>query len=836
MFLRISFLLLLSSLLAACGASSDTADENQPYSSRTFSLSLNELTCIQFTAYSQRDQDQIQSLGGVDETCSQAESLGSCQQSATEYGYTFNTIYYKNATNSNTVQSLRNACEQAQGSFTFTDPDANTGGSSENVIERTYITQQNSIACTEQTSATLLGQNQIVSVGGVEGSCSLEGYLGVCQQAAGGELSAINTVYYADEAGLRTAESLVSGCEHIGGSFIFADPATNTGPTEPEVIVERTYIVQQDTIACTEYTSSTLAGQNQITNIGGIEGSCSRSMSLGTCQRFPAGEINTINKVYYPDEAGLRTAESLVPGCEHIAGVFIYADNTTPPDTSAPILSEVTAIGTVSTYTPSYSFISSKAGTITYLGACSSNTSSAMEGTNTVTFNTLAAGFYDNCRILVHDNAGNISAELILSAFTINDSTGPSLSNISTIGRSYINNPTLTFISDEAGMLGWAGSCSSGELNFLSGLNHIELAPLNAGTYDDCFITAYDVQGNPAEAISLATFTIVILDADGDGFSDFVEAEYGTDANDKNSTPVAELENPVDFSDDNDSDGFSDAIEIWLDSNPNNIAQSPIDENGDSVPDGFDPNTDTLAPRILAFDMPDNLVIDAGNESVAFNLTLADNLSGVARVSITLRHSTWQTVSVTAYGAAFGNKIHALSLDSSKFNQFSAAGKWELYDVSVEDISGNYKTYYLDELKALGLQTSIQIENIKSDIVQPSLTDFSIIEDSITILSGQETVSFNLTVTDSLSGFGRADIVLKNAAGNTVYISEYESLLGQSSATLTLTSSEFGLDAEAGSWTIDAVNIEDSAGNFKRYTAMDLNQLMFENSVLVSKP
>ncbi len=91
-------------------------------------------------------------------------------------------------------------------------------------------------------------------------------------------------------------------------------------------------------------------------------------------------------------------------------------------------------------------------------------------------------------------------------------------------------------------------------------------------------------------------------------------------------------------------------------------------------------------------------------------------------------------------------------------------------------------------------------------------------------------------MTDSLSGFGRADIVLKNAAGNTVYVHEYESLQGQNPATLNLISSEFGLDAEAGSWTIGYVRLEDSAGNYKRYTAMDLYELMFENSVLVSKP
>ncbi len=834
MFFRISLLTLLTSILAACGGASGTESEGQSYNPRTFSLSNNDLACIEFTAYSQDDEYQILSQGGTEGFCSQSETLGSCQQSSFEYSYTFNTIFYKNAAGASSVQSLKAVCEQSQGSFTITDP--NIDGNSGTVIERTYITQEDAIACTEYVSSTQAGQNQIIGIGGIEGRCAREVSLGTCQRIPGGEISSINTVYYPDEDGLRTAESLVAGCEHIQGTFIFAETGPDTGPSEPEIVVERTYITQQDAIACTEYISSTQAGQSQIVGIGGIESSCSRDTSLGTCQRMPGGEISRINTVYYPDEAGLRTAESLVAGCEHIQGTFIFSDNVSNEDTTAPDLSESSLIGAVNTYTPSYSFNSSEAGTISYVGACSSSTMMANEGTNTITFNVLAAGFYDNCRIFVQDSAGNISSELNVSGFTVNDTSGPILSNISSIGKSYIQNPVLTFTSNEAGMIGWGGSCRSTELNFIEGVNRIELDSLNVGSYDDCSITAYDVNANPSDSISIAPFTVIILDTDGDGFTDAVEAEYGTDANDKNSTPIALLANPVDFSDDNDSDGFSDAIEIWLDSNPNNMAQSPIDENRDSIPDGFDPNTDTLAPRLLAFDMPDSLVIETGNELVTFNLTVADNLSGVARVDIALRHSTWQTVSVNAYGASFGNKIYALSLNSSQFNQFSAAGYWVIDYVRVEDLSGNYKEYNSDELQSLGLQTSIQIENSNSDIVQPNLSGFSIVEDSISIISGQETVSFNITVTDTLSGFGRADIALKNAAGNRVYVSEYEKFLGQNPVSLTLTSTEFGLDAEAGNWTIDSVKIEDSAGNFKRYTAMDLNQLMFENSVLVSKP
>src|SRR3989344_3245655 len=67
----------------------------------------------------------------------------------------------------------------------------------------------------------------------------------------------------------------------------------------------------------------------------------------------------------------------------------------TPPDTIAPVLAQVTAVPTVTNdVTPSYTFSSTEAGTITYGGDCSSVTTAAVAGNNTITFNTLAPGLH----------------------------------------------------------------------------------------------------------------------------------------------------------------------------------------------------------------------------------------------------------------------------------------------------------------------------------------------------------------------------------------------------------------------------------------------------------
>ena len=76
--------------------------------------------------------------------------------------------------------------------------------------------------------------------------------------------------------------------------------------------------------------------------------------------------------------------------------------------TTALIIEEVTAVTTPNIdITPNYTFSSSKAGTITYGGSCSSSTTIAIAGNNTITFNALADGTYDNCKITVTANSGN---------------------------------------------------------------------------------------------------------------------------------------------------------------------------------------------------------------------------------------------------------------------------------------------------------------------------------------------------------------------------------------------------------------------------------------------
>ena len=89
-------------------------------------------------------------------------------------------------------------------------------------------------------------------------------------------------------------------------------------------------------------------------------------------------------------------------------------------DTTAPVIAEVTAVPTPTTDTSlNYTFSSDEAGTITYGGSCSSSTTSAISGNNTITLVSLSDGTYSDCTITVTDTAGNVSNALTITSFTV---------------------------------------------------------------------------------------------------------------------------------------------------------------------------------------------------------------------------------------------------------------------------------------------------------------------------------------------------------------------------------------------------------------------------------
>ena len=155
---------------------------------------------------------------------------------------------------------------------------------------------------------------------------------------------------------------------------------------------------------------------------------------------------------------------------------------------TAPIIKEVVAIASITNdSTPDYIFSSTVAGTITYGGSCSSSTTTAVAGNNTITINTLSEGTYSDCTITVTDSNGNVSSSHTITSFTV--VITPFIEEVTAVITPTIDNtPNYTFSSTKAGTITYGGSCSSSTTTAVVGNNTITFNALANGTYDDCTI------------------------------------------------------------------------------------------------------------------------------------------------------------------------------------------------------------------------------------------------------------------------------------------------------------------------------------------------------------
>ena len=180
----------------------------------------------------------------------------------------------------------------------------------------------------------------------------------------------------------------------------------------------------------------------------------------------------------------------------------------TVADTTPPTLTQITAITTpTNDNTPNYTFSTNEAGTITYGGSCSSGTTSAISGNNTITLISLSDGTYSNCTITVTDSVGNVSNSLTVTSFIV-DSTAATLLEVTAVTTSTNDtSPDYTFSSSEAGTITYGGSCSSSTTSATTDNNTITLVSLSDGTYSDCTITVTDTASNSV-TLNISSFVI----------------------------------------------------------------------------------------------------------------------------------------------------------------------------------------------------------------------------------------------------------------------------------------------------------------------------------------
>ena len=173
------------------------------------------------------------------------------------------------------------------------------------------------------------------------------------------------------------------------------------------------------------------------------------------------------------------------------------------------VLKEVTAVPSLTIdNTPDYTFSSNIAGYITYGGLCSSSTTVASQGNNTITLDPLSNGTYSDCTITVDTEGPWLIGSLTLSSFIVKDPTSPTITEVTAVTNpTNDSTPNYTFSSDQAGTITYGGSCSSVTTSAISGNTTITLISLSDDTYSDCTVTVTDTASNSV-TLNMSSFTV----------------------------------------------------------------------------------------------------------------------------------------------------------------------------------------------------------------------------------------------------------------------------------------------------------------------------------------
>jgi hypothetical protein len=318
---------------------------------------------------------------------------------------------------------------------------------------------------------------------------------------------------------------------------------------------------------------------------------------------------------------------------------------TTTTDTTAPDIAEVTAVTTPSNDpTPNYTFSSSEAGTITYGGSCSSSTTSATSGNNTITLVSLSEGTYSNCTITVTDSAGNVSNPITITSFIV-DLTAATLVEVTAVTTpTNVTTPNYTFSSSEAGTITYGGSCSSSTTSATTDNNTITLVSLSEGTYSNCTITVTDNSSNSV-TLNISSFVIDTTAPTVSSISTTADNQSSVSITDNITVTFSEAMDTTYVTTNTDNTSCSGTLRVSSDnfSNCVQMASSPSSSNSDKT-FTLDPS-DNLTGGTTYLTRVTTGVKDAAGNAMSSQY---DNSTGFTTLPATYKlPDTGQTVSYT---------------------------------------------------------------------------------------------------------------------------------------------------------------------------------------------
>ncbi|MBN2598763.1 MAG: cadherin domain-containing protein [Marinifilaceae bacterium] len=233
--------------------------------------------------------------------------------------------------------------------------------------------------------------------------------------------------------------------------------------------------------------------------------------------------------------------------------------------------------------------------------------------------------------------------------------------------------------------------------------------------------------------------------------------------------------------------------------------------------------TDSTPPIPVSFSHSlDTINTTNEDQTVSVSLKVTDDLSGVASVLVYWLDPLGNNNIYTSWYLSSSPNDTTLT-GSTIFPKNSPDGDWVIDRIALKDRVTDWKYYYTDELKDMGISAKIHVIS-QTDSTPPVPVSFFFSPDTINTSNEDQTVSVSLRVTDDLSGVKYAQLYWLDPLGNNNIYTAWTLDPPSNDKTLTGTTI-FPKNSASGDWVIDRIALKDQVNDWKQYYTDELKEM-----------
>lgn len=227
-------------------------------------------------------------------------------------------------------------------------------------------------------------------------------------------------------------------------------------------------------------------------------------------------------------------------------------------------------------------------------------------------------------------------------------------------------------------------------------------------------------------------------------------------------------------------------------------------------------SSDTAAPSLVSYSFsPPSITLAGSPVTLTGSIAATDDLSGLYLAYIAFYSPSGQQ-RVDCYPQpgppGSGTPLNGTYACTGVFTPGMETGSWRVQFVELRDVVGNARYYSTQDLTAMGLATSLQV-NASSDTTAPVLNGLSLAPLSVNTASGPAGISGVITASDPGTGLRQAAAAMFSPTGQQ-RVDCVTAVMPPGTASAALPcSGTFPQNSESGAWEVRFVEISDHAGN-----------------------